>query len=73
MTFCGYHPEMESGLETFGKGLAKAIRARRERLGIPMETTTHNTAPDMGPFFYPRPLSWNFLWISRRCESVMCV
>ncbi len=38
MTFCGYHPEMESGLNTFGKGLAKAIRSRHERLGESMET-----------------------------------
>lgn len=36
MTFCGYHPKMETGLDEFGKGLAAAVCDRAGRTGLPM-------------------------------------
>ncbi len=36
MTFCGYHPKMETGIRTFGQGLVAAVCNRSERTGIPL-------------------------------------
>lgn len=36
MTWCGYHPKMETGLNEFGNGLVAAVRGRGERTSLPM-------------------------------------
>ncbi len=40
MTFCGYNPKMETGLNEFGSGLAAAVRGRGERGGLSMTEIT---------------------------------